>query len=74
MQATLSGDLLNGENMIEQTPPDIMTTEERLSEIASLLARACERLRERAKLKGYTRLTPYISGLHAERKCNHYLR
>ena len=54
--------------MIEQTPPDIMTTEERLNEIASLLARACERLRERAKLRGYTRLSPYITGLHAERE------
>lgn len=54
--------------MIEQTPPEIMSTEERLNEIAHILARAGDRLKARAKQRGYDRLSPYLSRLRAEHK------
>lgn len=55
-----------GESMIEQTPPDIMSTEERLNEIAHILARAGDRLKARAKEKNCTSLNQYLSRLRAE--------
>ena len=47
--------------MIDQTPPENMDTEERLDEIASLLNRACERLRNKS---GKQSLCAYLTGLH----------
>jgi hypothetical protein len=52
--------------MIEQTPPEIMSTEERLNEVAHILARAGARLKERAGQRGYDRLSPYLSRLRTE--------
>jgi len=49
--------------MIDHTPPKNMTTEERLAEIASLMARACERLRNKA---GKHSLSAYLTGLHRQ--------
>lgn len=54
--------------MIEQTPPDIMSTEDRLNEIAHILARAGDRLKARAKEKS---ISQYLSRLQAESWRNH---
>lgn len=51
--------------MIDQTPPEIMTTEERLAEVARILAVACERLRNKA---GKRSLNAYLTGLHCQAK------
>lgn len=58
---------------MDQTPPEWMTTEERLNEIAQIIARAGDRLKVRAKERGYDRLSPYLSRLRAERELNPYL-
>lgn len=52
--------------MIEQTPPEIMSTEECLNEVAHILARAGDRLKERAKQRGCTSLSQYLSKLRSE--------
>lgn len=51
---------------MEQTPPEWMTTEERLNEVAQIIAQAADRLKARAKQRGYDRLSPYLSRLRAE--------
>lgn len=51
--------------MIDQTPPEIMTTEERLAEVASIMADACERLRNKA---GKRSLSAYFTGLQRQAK------
>lgn len=49
--------------MIDQTPSEIMTTEERLAEVAGILAVAGERLRNKA---GNRSLSAYLTGLRRQ--------
>ncbi len=58
---------------MDLTPPEWMTTEERLNEVAQILARAGDRLKTRAKERGYDRLSPYLSRLRAEYQYKSYL-
>lgn len=51
---------------MDLTPPEWMTTEERLNEVAQIIALAGDRLKARAKERGYDRLSPYLSRLRAE--------
>lgn len=51
---------------MDQTPSEWMTTEERLNEVAQIIAQAGDRLKARAKERGYDRLSPYLSRLRAE--------
>lgn len=51
---------------MDLTPPEWMTTEERLNEVAQILARAGDRLKTRAKERGYDRLSPYTILLQAQ--------
>lgn len=59
--------------MIEQTPPEIMSTEERLNEIAHILARAGDRLKARAKVRSCTSISQYLSRWRAEHQYKSYL-
>ncbi len=43
--------------MVDQTPPETMKIDERLDEIAGLMHLAIARLKEKAALTGYKRLT-----------------
>lgn len=53
---------------MDQTSPEWMTTEERLNEVAQIIARARDRLKERATLRGYDQLSPYLSRLRADER------
>jgi hypothetical protein len=59
-------------NMIDQTPPETMKTDERLDEISGLVNLAMTRLKEKAELTGYKRLNEYLAVRKKERMCNPY--
>lgn len=56
--------------MIDQTPPEIMRIDERLDEIAGLMNLAIARLKEKAALTGYKRLSEYLAILEKDRMRN----
>jgi hypothetical protein len=70
MQATLFRRFAEWENMVELTPPETMKIDERLDEIASMLNLAVARLKEKAELAGYKRLSEYLVVLEKERRRN----
>lgn len=51
--------------MIDQTPPEMMSIEDRLNEVASLMMRGVERLKKRS---GEGNFREYLAGLKRERK------
>lgn len=51
--------------MINQTPPERMSTEDRLNEIAAIMMRSVLRLKKRA---GETSLREYLTGLQSQGK------
>ncbi len=52
--------------MLELTPPEIMKIDERLDEIAGLMNLAVARLKGKAELAGYKRLSEYLAVLDKE--------
>lgn len=57
-------------SMIRQTPPHIMSTEERLDEVAEIMMRGVVRLKKRS---GKSSLSEYLAGLQrgGKRSCPH---
>ncbi len=51
--------------MINQTPPELMSTKDRLDEVASLMMRGVERLKKRSENRS---LREYLTGLQRQQK------
>jgi len=66
-------DFLGPPLMINQTPPQMMSTQERLDEVAELMMRGVLRLKKRS---GNLSLGEYMTGLQKQRKrpCVHKKR
>ena len=51
--------------MINQTPPELMSTKDSLDEVASLMMRGVERLKKRSENRS---LREYLTGLQRQQK------